>query len=275
MGKKLQLFKTVMITCIFISGLLLQGACSENSTRSSGFTSIGEFSIRYLPDNCKEIRDGAGRIMVLVPREQNPPEGYEKDHIIEIPVKRVVVSSGFNVSLLKALGVLNTLVGVTHEKKYWTIKKVVQGMKSGKITCIGRSGAIDFEKLKAIRPDLMLTWDACAIAKITRLNIPGVITTTGEAMDLKTRIQFIRFLAVFFNRQKAADAYITRIENTIENIRNRELSMSKNNAWKKPEIIWGDIFEKRVLVEPGNSWAAELINLSGGDYLFNDIKGAS
>ncbi len=270
MGKKLQIFKTVMITCIFISGLLLQGACSENSRRSSGFTSIGEFSIRYLPDNCKEIRDGAGRLMVLVPRGQKPPEGYEKDHIIEIPVKRVVVSSGFNVSLLKALGVLNTLVGVTHEKKYWTIKKVVQGMKSGKITCIGRSGAIDFEKLKAIRPDLMLTWDACAIAKITRLNIPGVITTTGEAMNLDTRIRFVKFLSVFFNREQRADEYIKKIQNTITKV--SKLSM---NIKKQPKIIWGDIFEKRVLVEPGNSWAAQLINLSGGNYLFNDIKGAS
>ncbi len=271
MKKNIHCCRALLIAYVFILPcLLLQSACSENSNKRSQFNSIGEFSIENLPDHCKEIRDGAGRIMVLVPRGHKIPDGYEKKQVIETPVRRVVVSSGFNVSLLKALGVLDTLVGVTHEKKYWTIDEVIQGMNTGRISCVGKSGSIDFEKLKAIKPDLMLTWDACAIAKITTLNIPGIITTTGEAMNLDTRVRFVKFLSVFFNREKRADEYIKKIKNTISKI--SKLSM---DVKKRPKIIWGDIFEKRVLVEPGNSWAAQLINLSGGNYLFNDIKGAS
>jgi iron complex transport system substrate-binding protein len=42
---------------------------------------------------------------------------------------------------------------------------------------------------------------------------------------------------------------------------------------KKPKVIWGDVFSKRVLVEPGNSWAAQIVQAAGGDYLFADVAG--
>jgi iron complex transport system substrate-binding protein len=42
----------------------------------------------------------------------------------------------------------------------------------------------------------------------------------------------------------------------------------------KPNVIWGDIYEKRVLVEPINSSPAEIILLAGGEYAFDDVVGA-
>ncbi|RLB87778.1 MAG: ABC transporter substrate-binding protein, partial [Deltaproteobacteria bacterium] len=177
-------------------------------------------------------------------------------------------------SILKALGVLDTLVGVTHKKDYWTIDEVVKGMDSGRIAYIGESNAIDFEKLKTIEPDLILTWDACAISMINELDIPVVITTTGEAMDLDTRMRFAKFLAIFFSREKEADEYVARVKNAIKSVSNSALDPVLDKGLR-PKVIWGDIYEKRVLVEPGNSWAAEMVELAGGDYLFDDIRGAS
>jgi iron complex transport system substrate-binding protein len=39
--------------------------------------------------------------------------------------------------------------------------------------------------------------------------------------------------------------------------------------------MWGDIYEKRVLVEPGNAWVGELVGLAESDYLFEDVYGTS
>jgi iron complex transport system substrate-binding protein len=39
--------------------------------------------------------------------------------------------------------------------------------------------------------------------------------------------------------------------------------------------MWGDIYEKRVLVEPGNSWVAEMVGLAQSNYLFDDVYGTS
>jgi len=262
--------RSLLITCVVLLSVWLLGACGQSPGRSPSFINIGEFSIKRLPENCNEIRDGAGRILVLVPRGQKPPAGYEKNQIIETPVRRVVAYSGYNIALLKALGVLDALVGVTQKKEYWTIKEVKKGLEDGRITYIGESAAIDFEKLKAIEPGLVLTWDACAISMINELDIPGVITTAGEAMNLDTRMRFAKFLAIFFNREKEADEYVARVKSAIKSV-----SDSSFDPKARPKVIWGDIYEKRVLVEPGNSWAAEMVELAGGDYLFDDIRGAS
>ena len=266
--------RSLLITCVVLLSVWLLGACGQSPGMSPSFINIGEFSIKRLPENCNEIRDGVGRILVLVPRGQKPPKGYEINQIIETPVHRVVAYSGFNTSILKALGVLDTLVGVTHKKDYWTIDEVVKGMDSGRIAYIGESNAIDFEKLKTIEPDLILTWDACAISMINELDIPVVITTTGEAMDLDTRMRFAKFLAIFFSREKEADEYVARVKNAIKSVSNSALDPVLDKGLR-PKVIWGDIYEKRVLVEPGNSWAAEMVELAGGDYLFDDIRGAS
>ena len=253
--------------------LLLPGAAActpDPAGEGSSFIHIGGVSIKKLADNCKEITDGAGRILVLVPRGQNPPPGYDKNQIIKTPVRRIVAYSGFNVSMLKALGVLDTLVGVTHPQDYWTIDEVSSGMESGRITYVGEASTIDFEKLKSLEPDLVLTWDPCTISITTELDILGVITVAGEAMNLDTRIRFAHFLARFFNREKEAASYVARVKNAIKEVEDIPL-----DAGHRPRVIWGNICEKRVLVEPANPWASEMVELAGGDYLFADVFGAS
>ena len=39
--------------------------------------------------------------------------------------------------------------------------------------------------------------------------------------------------------------------------------------------MWGDVYEKRVLVEPGNAWVGELVGLARSNYQFDDIFGTS
>ena len=50
---------------------------------------------------------------------------------------------------------------------------------------------------------------------------------------------------------------------------------AKTASLPKPKAMWGYIYEKRVLVEPGNAWVAELIGLAQSDYLFDDVYGTS
>ncbi|MGD8844466.1 MAG: ABC transporter substrate-binding protein, partial [Desulfobacteraceae bacterium] len=47
------------------------------------------------------------------------------------------------------------------------------------------------------------------------------------------------------------------------------------DAGPPPKVMWGDIYEKRVLVEPGNAWVGELVGLAQSDYLFEDVYGTS
>jgi len=257
------LLPIVLLVFVFISG------CVSKKQEHADFVDVGEFAIKALGDGSKEIRDGQGRRLVLVPRGQKPPDGYLKGQIIETPVRRVVAYSTHEVSMFRALGVLDALVGVTTEKCDWTVREVVRRMDEGRISFLGDSFSVDFERLKAACPEVVFTWDQSAIPMLDRMGIPTVITYTGTAMDLETRIRFIQFLAPFFGKEEKADLFVQGVLETIAEIRERTADVAH-----RPKVIWGDIYEKRVLVEPGNSWVAEMIKLAGGDYLFEDIRGS-
>jgi iron complex transport system substrate-binding protein len=199
------------------------------------------------------------------------PQGYTRHQIVRVPVKRVAAWSNFDVSALRSLGVLEeVLVGVIQPEDKWHIDEVKRGMKAGKIVYLGNSNAIDFEKLKKQQPELALTWDRSVIPMLNELEIPCIITSAPVAMCLNARMRYVQFLAPFFQREKEADAFFARVSDALKEI--RELT---SYALKKPKVMWGDIYEKRVLVEPGNAWVGELVELAQSNYLFEDVYGTS
>jgi iron complex transport system substrate-binding protein len=217
------------------------------------------------------VRDGAGRTLVLVPRHAPAPKDVDSNRLVRTPVERVAAYGFFDVATMRALEVLeNVLVGVTHPAEGWYIPEVRQGMAAGRIAYLGDSSSIDFERLKQQQPELVLTWDPAIIPMLDTLKIPCAITSTPTAMCLNARMRFVQFLAPFFGKENEADAFFQRVNNALIAIRERTAG-----AGPAPKVMWGDIYEKRVLVEPGNAWVGELIGLAQSDYLFDDVYGTS
>ncbi len=263
--------RLVNIGLIAILALLICSCDRDKQSATKSFLQIGEFTINKVSSNLTLVRDGAGRTLALVPREAPAPEGYEPQMIVRTPVKRVVAYGSFDVATLRVLGVLDeTLVGVTRPVEKWFVDDVKTGMETGKIAYLGNSNAIDFERLKKQQPELVLTWDPAIIPMLNDLGIACVITSTPVAMCLNARMSFVKFLAPFFGRQQEADDFFARVSASLENIKERTAGQ-----FIQPRVMWGDMYEKRVLVEPGNAWIGELVGLAQSGYLFEDVYGTS
>ena len=252
--------------------LLIVGGCTDSGGKKQGdFIQIGEFTVNRISGQRTDVRDGAGRILVLVPRDAAVPAGVNPNQVVRTPVERVVAYGYFDVATMRALGVLeDALVGVTTPAEGWYIDEVKQGMAAGKIAFLGNSSSIDFERLKQQQPELVLTWDHAIIPMLDELGIPCSITSTPVAMCLNARMRFVQFLAPFFNREKEAEAFFDRVNQALIDIREQTAGCGH-----PPKVMWGDIYEKRVLVEPGNAWVGELVGLAESDYLFDDVYGTS
>ncbi len=263
--------KAVRFLAFILVAALISACTRADSDNQPAFIQIGEFTVNHRAPGRTEVRDGAGRTLVLIPRNAPAPGDVAPCRIVRVPVARVAAYGYFDVATLRALDVLESvLVGVTHPAEGWFIKEVKQGLASGKIAFLGDAGSIDFERLKQQRPELVLTWDHAAIPMLDELGIPCAITSTPTAMCLNARMRFVQFLAPFFQRQKEADAFFDRVNNTLLDIRERTA-----HAGPPPKVMWGDIYEKRVMVEPGNAWVGELVGLAQSDYLFDDVYGTS
>jgi iron complex transport system substrate-binding protein len=254
-----------------LSALLILACTKADGDNQQSFIQIGEFTIVRASENRTEVRDGAGRTLVLVPRSAPMPKDVNPTRLVRTPVQRVAAYGFFDVATMRALGVLeDALVGVTCPAEGWHVQEVKQGMAEGKIAFLGDYNSIDFERLKQQQPELVLTWDHSIIPMLEELGIPCAITSTPTAMCLNARMRFVQFLAPFFHKEKEADAFFERVNNALIAIRERTA-----DAGPPPKVMWGDIYEKRVLVEPGNAWVGELVGLAHSDYLFEDVYGTS
>ncbi len=235
------------------------------------FQVIGAFSLQKLDRGCYRLTDGLGRTLTLVPRGQEPPPGTPKDNIIRTPVKRVAVVSGQDVSIIHALGAVDTVVVVTGEPRDWSsIPYIKNGLQNGSVITGGEGMVLDYELFVKAKPELVLTWDEAMVPVFGELGIPVLITNTERARNLDTQMQFARFLGPIFDKTKQADAFIERVRAKIA-----EVKAITQKAVRKPKVMWVDIFPGRLLAEPGNSFHAEIVRVGGGQYLFDDIFGAS
>ncbi len=234
------------------------------------FQSIGPFTVQKQP-NGTLVSDGIGRKFLLVPRGQKAPADTGGATVVYTPVKRVIAYSTCDVSFLVGFGILReVLVGVTKEKDEWTTDLIRQAMDEGKIIYLGESSQINFELLKSVKPDIVFTWNADIIPVLEDLQIPTVITSTELAKGLEAQAKYVEFIAPFFHKEKEGRVFVDKFLNAIDQIK------AKSPAIKdRPSVIWGDVYNKRVLVEPNNAWVSQLVNLSGGKYELDDVQGAS
>lgn len=251
----------LVLTVLILCSMALPGA-------QAAFKAIGPFSVESHDDGSFVLTDGIGRRIYLVPRGKTPPSGASPHDVVRIPVKSVASDSARDTSLLSALDAMDKVTAVTGKPRDWTIPYIHDGLIKGTIVSLGQSNGLDYEQLAKVKPDVFFTWDESLIPMMDELGIPTVITNTEMARDLDTQIGFARYLAPFFGSLRQADDYVAKVYAALDKIKTKT-----RQAKTKPKVIWGDVYSKRVLVEPGNSWAAQIVEAAGGDYLFADVSG--
>ncbi len=264
----MSLGRKLICLAVFLSLVLAAGCQDAMEETQQSFINLGDFAVNK-KDGYTQMRDGVGRILAIVPRGEPHPEGFEPTRVVETPVKRVVVFSDFDIGILRALGEEDTVVGSIKPAEDWHIDYMREAYAEGRVQFVGEADALDYERVKVLKPDMVMTWDPAIVPMMDELGIPVVVTSTPLATCLATRVRFVQFIAPFFHREKEGQAFYDRVSLALETIR------EKTKTYPKPNAMWGDIYEKRVLVEPGNAWVAELVGLAQSDYLFDDVYGAS
>ena len=260
--------KSIWAATLVLAVLTAAGCDDAMRDNQQSFINLGDFAVNRKAEYT-EMRDGAGRMLAMIPRGGQAPDGYGSTEVIKTPVERVVVFSNFDVAILHALGVDQTIVGVIAPEEAWYVDYMKQGFADGRIQYVGQANALDYERIKVLKPDMVMTWDPSIVPMMDELGIPVVVTSTPLATCLATHVRFVEFISPFFNKEAEGTAFYAKVRDTLEDIR------EKTKGHPKPNAMWGDIYEKRVLVEPGNAWVAELVGLAQSDYLFDDVYGTS
>lgn len=240
-------------------------------TYAKGFEiqSFNEYKVITL----KNVWPGSEREFkyALIEKGATLPSSETFDAIIEIPVKKIVVTSTTHIPSLEMLGVEESLVGFPN-LDYISSIKTRKRIAEGAIVELGRNEDINTEVLINLSPDLVVGFAVDGVNKtlsiIKKTGIPIVYNGDWTETSPLGKAEWIKFFGVFFKKEKEADSIFSEIMTQYLIAKNKALK-----ATNRPTVLSGAMYKDVWHLPQGNSWAAQFIADANGEYLWKESEG--
>jgi len=195
----------------------------------------------------------------------------EFDAIIEIPIKKIVVTSTTHIPSLELINVEQTLVGFPGID-YISSEKTRARIDSGLIRELGKNEGINTEVLLELNPDVVIGFgidgNNRTFETIKKSGIPVIFNGDWVEESPLAKAEWIKFFGVLFDKQKEADSIFKTIETTY-----LEAKQLASKAKNKPTILSGAMHNDIWYLPNGTSTEAQLLKDANTNYLWNDSQG--
>jgi iron complex transport system substrate-binding protein len=199
------------------------------------------------------------------------PPGFNGAQIVRIPVNSVVSLSTTHLPLLDKLNLIDRLVGVSDIGQVNT-PSVISRSRANKLVEVAKNNNTNVEKVLEIRPELVTTYGVGnpqqdSHPQIIAAGVPVAIIAEYMESSPLGRAEWLKFMALFFNREAEAEKVFTATEK-----RYNAIAKIARQATSKPTVISG--FDNRGIwyLPGGESYAAKFIADAGGNYLWTDDR---
>lgn len=191
--------------------------------------------------------------------------------VINVPLKNIVVTSTTIIPYLELLGVENKLIGFPHTN-YISSAKTRKLIDAGKVVNLGQNEQINFEKLIALSPELIVPFGVDnSNPTLTKIEKNGLkVLIQGDWMEQTPlgKAEWIKLYGALFGKEKEAKTHFDRIVSNYK----KALELTKNEI-NQPTMINGYMYQNQWFVAKGDSWIAQFIKDAKGNYLWKNTKG--
>ena len=193
---------------------------------------------------------------------------------IKIPLKTLASTSVTHLEFLSLLDEIQTITGVCSPALIYN-PELQKNIQAGKITDLGDAFSLNVEKTLVLKPEALMTSgfnqaDAAA-QRIVQAGIPVIFNNEWMETSLLGRAEWIKFVAVFYNKEQLADSIFTDIEKRYNELKDRAFKVKK-----KPKVMSGNNFRGTWYMPAGQSFMGQLFRDAGGDYFYaNDTTTGS
>lgn len=207
---------------------------------------------------------------LLIPRGSEPPAHDADVQVIEIPLKDIVCTSTSHIPLLDYLNETKSLVGFP-TTDYISSEKMRKRIDAGKVKELGIDNKMNMEILLDLNPDAVmaytLTGDYGQFKKLQQAGIPVILNAEYLEKHPLGRAEWIKFMALFFNKEELADSIFKDISNTYTSLKEKADSIKD-----RPRVYSGIVYGDTWFLPGGNNNAAKLLHDAGYDYLWSDTE---
>lgn len=177
--------------------------------------------------------------------------------VLAAPARRIVALAPSLVELAFAAGAGGRLVGVARFSDFPQAARAIPE--------IGDAARVDFERVAALKPDLILAWKSgnspADVARLESLGYPAFVSEPARLADIPRLLNAIGALA---GTQPAASAAASDFEREIGLLRGRYANARKVRVFY---LIW----HKPLLTVNGAHMISDVIGLCGGDNVFAGV----
>ena len=206
---------------------------------------------------------------ILVQRGRESPVGFEGVPRIRIPVRTMITTSTTHLPHIEKLDEIRSLVAVDNVK-FVNSEAVRQRFASGKISEIGRGRSIDLERVLVLRPDIVVI-DAPsqdnAYHSLRQAGIAAVVNAAYAEPTLLGRVEWLKFMGVFFNKENLAAA---QFDSIAVRYGARKSLTGNLTLDRKPTVFVGSLWRGTWFMSGGRTFAAQLLEDAGANYLWGD-----
>lgn len=205
----------------------------------------------------------------LIDEAEEIPEHESHIKIIRTPIKSIVCTSTTHIPLLDYLNESAALIGFP-TTDYISSEKMRSRIDNGFVTDLGVDKGLNIERLAALAPDLVMAYtmtnDYGQFKSIEDLGTPVVMNAEYLEEHPLGRAEWIKYMALFFNKQKMADSVFTAIE---ENYLQTKAKADQLTG-VKPTVLSGIVYGDAWFMPAGQNYAAKLLRDAGFNYLWSD-----
>lgn len=218
-------------------------------------------------------RDTLDKIFVLrdsaAMAENKPlPPDIADAKVLRYPLERVVVLSSAQIGYMTRLGLEDRIVGVG-EGKYIADSTLYAKVAAKEIVEIGYGNAADYEKLMALKPDLVMTFATGGgqddYERMEKLGLPVMLTPEWRSSSPVTKARWLELYGVMFGVEELAKAELLKSELAYGTV---YASADSGSSKPCPRVLAGMSYGGVWYAPGGNSYTGNLIKDAGGCYLW-------
>jgi iron complex transport system substrate-binding protein len=186
--------------------------------------------------------------------------------VIRIPAKSMVCLSATHLSFAGALELLNKVTGVS-SADYVVSQEFQNLVKSGVIKEIGIGDHFKLEQLIALHPDFVMVSPQAGQGYTPLENAGITVVPNGDYLETTPlgQAEWIKFMAVFFNKEKEAKLIFDSIKSAYNS-----LKILTKNVEYRPTVLSGKQYGGFWDLPGGKSFVAQFIHDAGARYVYTD-----
>lgn len=214
---------------------------------------------------------GKGQEFVLAKERSRIPDSLKKVPFLQIPIKKIVVTSTTHIPSLVHLNKENTLIGFPG-LNYISSASVRKSIDDNKIVELGQQGQLSVELTLRQRPDVIIAHSSGQpepqMRQLEESGIPIIFNGDWTESSPLGKAEYIKLFGALFDQSKEADDFFNNIFHQYEAAK----TLVPENA-KKPTVLSGAMYESVWYLPQGNSWMAVFLKDAGADYLWSGTTG--